>query len=83
MELAEDLGWLNMTPEDRAVMRRRWLEALYSSFSPEEIISRYKPEEILSVFTPEERLKGMKPEELEAYLLRIKGKQAGKIPKSE
>ena len=106
----KDMDWLNMTPEDKAAMKKRWLEVLRSSFSPEDIMQQFtpeerliglrtedilkgmrpeerlrgmRPEERLRGMRPEERLKGMRPEELEAYLLRIKGKQAGKIPESE
>ena len=79
----EEMDWLNLTPEDRAVMKKRWLEALHSSFSPEEIMSMFTSEDRLKGMRPEDRLKGMRPEELEAYLLRIKGKQAGKVPEND
>ncbi len=62
-EGGEDMDWLNLTPEDKTAMRKRWLKMLYSAFSPEEIMSVYKTEEIMSMYKPEERLAGLKPEE--------------------
>ncbi|RLC15989.1 MAG: hypothetical protein DRI57_11980 [Deltaproteobacteria bacterium] len=75
------MDWLNMTPEETQVMRRRWLDRVCSELTPEEVLSRYRPEERLEGLRPEERLEGLRPEErlaglrpeeIEAYLKKIR-----------